>query len=182
MPERAKVTSLEAIESFRARLIIYREKAARVLDEVSEDVTRTRLWLETDRPTHWQNQIRQRTRELEQAQQELFSAQLSGLRDASYAQQAAIQKCRRAIRDAEEKIKIARQWLRQFDQRVETPARQAEKLRQLLSLDLVQAVAWLNEMTKTLSAYAELSPSGAPTRTPAATPTETSTAQGKSNA
>ena len=180
MPESAKVTSLEAIESFRAKLIVYRDKAARVLDEVNDDVTRTRLWLETDRPTHWQNQIRQRTRELEQAQQELFSAQLSGMRDASYAQQAAVQKHRRAIRDAEDKIKVARQWLRQFDQRVETPARQAEKLRHLLSHDLGQAIAWLNEMTKTLSAYAELSPTGTPTRTPPATPAETSVAKGES--
>ena len=104
MPERAKVTSLEAIEDFRAKLIIYRDKAGRVLDEVSDEVTRTRLWLQSERPAHWQNQIRRCTRELEQRQQELFSAQLSGLRDSSYAQQAAVQKARRAIRDAEEKL------------------------------------------------------------------------------
>ena len=100
MPESAKVTSLEALESFRARLIIYREKAGRVLDEVSDNVTRTRLWLETDRPAYWNNQIRLLSRELEQAQQELFSARLSGLRDSSINQQLAVQKLRRAIRDA----------------------------------------------------------------------------------
>src|SRR5215510_12613735 len=147
MPERAKVTSLEAIEDFRAKLIVYRDKAMRVLDEVSDEVTRTRLWLENDRPAHWQNQIKKRTRELELAQQELFSAQLSGLRDASYAQQAAVQKCRRAIRDAEERVKLVKQWERQFDQRVQTPARQVEKLRHTLSNDLGQAVLWLNEVT-----------------------------------
>lgn len=160
MPESAKVTSLEAIESFRAKLIVYREKAARVLDEVSDEVTRTRLWLETERPAHWQNQIRQLTRELEAAQQELFSAQLSGLRDASYVQQATVQKARRAIRAGEEKVKLVKQWQRQFDHRVEAPARQVEKLRHLLSHDLGLAVAWLNEMTRTLSAYADLSPTG----------------------
>ena len=147
MPERAKVTSLEAIEDFRAKLIVYRDKASRVLDEVGDEVTRARLWLENDRPAHWQNQIKQRTRELEQAQQELFSAQLSGLRDASYAQQAAVQKCRRAIRDAEERVKLVKQWQRQFDQRVQTPARQVEKLRHTLSNDLGLAVTWLNEVT-----------------------------------
>jgi hypothetical protein len=162
MPERAKVTSLEAIEDFRAKLIVYRDKAARVLDEVSDEVTRARLWLETDRPVYWQNQIKQKTRELEEAQQELFSAQLSGLRDASYAQQAAVQKCRRAIRDAEDRVKLVKQWQRQFDQRVESPARQVEKLRHTLSNDLGQAVFWLNEATKTLTDYAELSPGGSP--------------------
>ena len=160
MPESAKVTSLEAVESFRARLIIYRDKAARVLDEVSDEVTRTRVWLESERPSFWQAQIRRLTRELQQAQQELFSAQLSGLRDASYAQQASVQKARRAISGAEEKLKLVKQWQRQFDQRVESPARQVEKLRHLLGHDLGLAVAWLNEMTKTLGAYADLSPTG----------------------
>ena len=170
MPDRAKVTSLEALEDFRAKLIVYRDKAARVLDEVSEEVTRARLWLETDRPAHWQNQIKLRTRELERAQQELFSAQLSGLRDASYTQQAAVQKCRRTIRDAEDRIKLVKQWQRQFDQRVESPARQVEKLRHSLSTDLGQAVAWLNEATKTLTDYAELSISGPAATNPAAEP------------
>ncbi len=158
MPERAKVTSLEAIEDFRARLIIYRDKAGRVLDEVSDGVVRTRLWLEGDRPAHWENQIRRLTRELEQRQQELFSAQMSGLREASYLQQAAVQKARRAIREAENKLSAVRNWRRQFDHKVEPAARQVEKLRHTLGHELGQAVAWINEVTRTISAYAELSP------------------------
>jgi hypothetical protein len=160
MPDRAKVTSLEAIESFRARLIIYREKAGRVLDEVSDDVIRTRKWLETDRPAHWENQIRRLTRELEQRQQELFSAQMSGLREASYMQQVAVQKAKRAIRDAEAKMHTVKNWRRQFDHQVVPPARQVEKLRHTLGHELGMGVAWINELTKTLSAYAELSPAG----------------------
>jgi hypothetical protein len=163
MPERAKVTSLEAIEDFRAKLIVYRDKASRVLDEVSDDVTRTRVWVENDRPVFWQNQIRRLTHDLETAQQELFSAQLSGLRDASYGQQAAIQKARRAIQAAEEKAKIVRQWQRQFDTRVETPARQVEKLRHFLGHDVARAIAYLNEVVKNIAAYSEITlPAGTP--------------------
>ena len=175
MPDGAKVTSLEAIENFRARLLVYRDKAARVLDETSDEVIRARVWVESERPTHWQGQIRRLTRDLEQAQQELFSAQLSGLRDASFAQQSAVQKARRAIHDAEDKLKLVKQWQRQFEQRVASPARQVEKLRHLLGHDLGLAVAWLNEMTNTLTAYAELSPGGAalPKAPPPATGTST---------
>ena len=157
MPDRARVTSLEALEDFRAKLILYREKAGRVLDEVSDDVIRTRVWLENDRQTHWQNNIRRLTRELEQRQQELFSAELSGLLEASALQRAAVQKARRAIHASEEKLQLVRQWQRQFDHRVEPPARQVEKLRHTLSHELGHAVAWLDEMTKSLAAYAELS-------------------------
>lgn len=158
MPEHARVTSLEAIENFRARLIIYRDKAGRVLDEVSEDVVRTRLWLQNDRRTYWQAQIERRTRDLEQRQQELFSAQLSGLREASYIQQMAVQKARRSVREAEVHLQTVKEWGRQFDHRVEPLARHVEKLRHILGTDLGHAVAWLNEATKTLADYAELSP------------------------
>ena len=151
MPNRARVTSLEAIESFRARLIIYRDKAGRVLDEVSDELIRARLWLENDRPAHWENQINRLTRELQQRQQELFSAQLSGLRDASYMQQAAVQKAKHAIRDAEEKMRAVKHWRRQFDHQAEPAGRQVEKFRHTVGHEMGMAVAWLNELTKTLT-------------------------------
>jgi len=160
MPERARVTSLEAVESFRARLIVYREKASRVLDEVSDEVTRTRLWLQGNRREFWQGEIRRRTRELEQRQQELFSAQLSGLRDASHAQQAAVRTARDAVRDAEEHLQRVKQWDMAFDQRVEAPAHRVEKLRHIIGKDLGMAVAYLAEAIKILNAYAEMSPTG----------------------
>ncbi len=179
MPDRAKVTSLEALETFRARLIVYREKASRVLDEVSDNVTRTRLWLETERPAYWQNQIRRLNRDLEQAQQELFSARLSGLRDSSVTQQMAVQKLRRAIRDAEEKAKTVKTWQRQYDTRVEMPARQAEKLRHFLEHDLSKAVNFLNETIKHIAAYTELSLSSPPATTAAASTEAPSTSEPK---
>ena len=181
MPERARVTSLEAVEAFRAKLIIYRERAGRLLDEVNDDVIRARLWLQNDCTTHWQDQIRRRTHDLEQRQQELFSAQLSGLRDASYAQQAAVQKAKRAIRDAEERLQLVKQWKRQFDHRVEPLARNVEKFRHNLGHDLGAAVTWLAEAAKTLSAYAELSSGGSSTAMPAVAPDDSSNlTEGKS--
>ena len=166
MPDRAQVTSLESIELFRARLIIYRDKAGRVLDEVGEDVTRTRVWLQTDRVTFWEGQIRRCKKDLEMRQQELFSAQLSGMRDASFVQQQAVQRARRAMSEAEGKLQIVKQWNRQYDQRVEPLGKQVEKLRHNLVHDLGQAIAFLSEVTKTLAEYAEMSPAGSPPKLP----------------
>lgn len=177
MPERAQVTSLEAIEAFRSRLIIYREKAGRVLDEVSEEVLRTRVWLQSDRVTFWGGQIRKRQKELEMRQQELFSAQLSGMRDASFVQQQAVQKARRGLQEAEEKLQLVKQWSRQYDQRVEPVGKQVEKFRHNIVHDLSHAIAFLNEVTKTLAEYAGLSPTSATPKPPPET-SETSTATG----
>ena len=157
MPDSARVSSLEAIEAFRATLIIYREKAGRVLDEVSDSVVRTRLWLQTNCVAHWQNEVRQRDRDLKEKLQELFSAQMSGLRNAPFAQQQAVRKAKEALREAEARLQAVRHWNRQFDQHVEPLAHQVEKFRHDLGHDLGKAVTWLMELSKTLNAYAELS-------------------------
>ena len=171
MPDRAKVSSLEAIEAFRAKLIVYRDKAGRVLDQVGDEVIRTRLWLDNDCQTRWQKEIRARGRELEMRQQEYFSAQLSGLLEASVVQQAAVQKAKRAIREAEDKLQIVKRWRHQYDHLVEPAAKQVEKLRHHLGHELGRAIAQLVEINKTLSAYAELSPTtAAPPRPPGETP------------
>lgn len=164
MPDRAQVASLEAIEAFRARLIVYRDKAGRVLDEVSDEVVRARLWLQSDRVNHWQGQIRRCERELEARRQELFSAQLSGLREASCARQHAVVRARQQLREAEERLRKVSLWNRQFDQRVEAPARQMEKLRHTLAHDLAAALARLDAIGKTLAEYT--APTDAPARIP----------------
>lgn len=162
MPERAKVSSLEAVENFRARLIVYRDKARRVLDEVTDETIRTRVWLESDCPNRMEAELRRLNRELERRQQELFSAQIAILQDASAVQQMAVVKARRAIREAEAKLQVIKGWKRQFDHQVEPLARQAEKLSHTLSHDLGHAIASLAETIKTLSEYAEISMSPAP--------------------
>src|ERR1043166_2671189 len=90
MPQRAQVTAIEALEEFRASLIVYLSKARPTLEEVSADVLRTRLWLENEQRTHWDNQVRRRHKELEQAQAELFSARISNLRKESAAEVMAV--------------------------------------------------------------------------------------------
>jgi hypothetical protein len=178
MPERAKVTSLEAIEAFRSRLIIYREKAGRVLDEVAEEVLRTRVWLQSERITHWEGQIRRKQKELEMRQQELFSAELSGMRDASFVQQQAVQKARRAVQESEDKLRLVKTWNRQYDQRVEPLGKQVEKLRHNLTHDLAQGVAYLDQVIKTLAEYNEISVGGVALKPP----TETEPPAGPSGA
>ncbi len=100
MPDRARVTSLEAIESFRTNLILFVSKARPALEDVSADVLRVRLWLEDEQRIHWENQVRRRTKTLEQAQQALSSARMANLREASTTEQMAVRKARAALEEA----------------------------------------------------------------------------------
>jgi hypothetical protein len=165
MPERAHVTSVDALESFRANLIIYLSKARPTLEEVSAAVQRMRGWLEGEQRTYGENEFRRRRQALEEAQAALFSSRLSLMRDASAAEQMAVQRTKRALDEAEAKLRMLKQWDRVFDNREEPLVKQMEKLHTVLAHDMVQAVAFLAQAIRTLDAYAEVAP---PTVVPAA--------------
>jgi len=156
MAERAQVRSLDAIEAFRSQLVIYLSQARPALEEVSADAMRTRTWLENDQRMFWENQIRRRTRILEQAQQALFSGRLSNIRHETAAEQLAYHRARRALEEAEDKLRIVKKWSREFDGRVQPLLKQVEKLHTILSNDMVKALATLAQTIMTLSAYADI--------------------------
>jgi DNA repair ATPase RecN len=158
MPERAHVTSVEAIDAFRASLIIYLTKARPALEDIGDEVLRTRMWLQNDQIVHWENQVRRRLMALEQAQQALFSAELSKLRAATDAEQMAVQRARRALTEAEEKLRRVKQWHREYDSRVDPLAKQLDQMHNVLTNDIPKAIAHLANVIKVLNEYADLAP------------------------
>ena len=156
MPERANVTSVEAIELFRSQLIVYLTKARPTVEEASAEVVRTRSWLETEQRVHWEKEMRRRAKTLEQAEQELFSSRISSLKDESSLQQLAVQRAKRALEEADGKLRVVKRWAREFDNRIQPLLKQIEKLHTVLSHDMVKGVASLTQTVNTLAAYAEV--------------------------
>ena len=186
MAARAKVRSIEALEAFRNSLIRYLEKASAALDEVNEEVVRTKQWLQHDCPAHWRREAARRERVLQRREQELFSARLSDLQDDTAAQQMAVARARRALEEAEAKLRCARGWSRRYESRVEPLARRVDQLRHLLARDMARAVQQLSHAIRTLETYAEVGRPAAPSgesRPPAANASgEATSAEGGSAA
>src|SRR6188474_1288036 len=126
MPERAHVTSVEALEAFRSKLILYISKARPALEEITSDVLRVRLWLENEQRTYWENQLKRRKRAWDEAQAALFSSRLSNLREESSAEIQAVHRSKRAYEEAETKLRIVKQWNRDFEGRVLPLVKQME--------------------------------------------------------
>ena len=160
MPENANVTSTEAIESFRASLIAYLSKMRPILEDGADEVSRTRQWLQMDRRIHWENQVRRRAKALEQAQQAVFSARLSNLRETTTAEQTAVLRAKRSLNQAEEKLRVIKRWTLEFDNRVDPLVKQLESLRTLLANTLPKAAISLAQLVKTLDAYAGVASPG----------------------
>lgn len=155
---RAHITSVDAIEGFRNTLIIYVSKARPTIEEVSSEVLRMKLWLQNDQRMFWEGMVRRRMRELEQAQQALFGARVSTLRQETSAEQLAMQRARRNLDEAENKLKRVKHWNREFDSRVDPLVKQLEKLHSVLAVDMLKATNLLGQVITTLQAYAEVFP------------------------
>lgn len=168
MSERARITSVEALESFRSSLIIYLEKAIRAADEINDEVVSTHLWLQSDRRVHWEAQVRRCTTELDQRQQELFSARLGNLQNNTLMEQKAVQRAALALDAANAKLALVKQHSRQYENRVAPMAKEIEKVRGFLANDMRQAVATLTQIIKTLNAYADIKAHGETAPAPAA--------------
>jgi DNA repair ATPase RecN len=155
MATQAKVTSTEALEAFRAKLIIYLTKARRALDDAGEEVRRMRQWLQHDQRMHWEGELRRRTKRLEQAQQELMSAQLSSHQaGAVMARQMALIKAQNELVEAEGKMRKLKAWNRNYDTVADPVVKRMDRMRQSLD-ELPKAILYLAAVQKTLEEYAD---------------------------
>jgi hypothetical protein len=163
MADHAHVTSVEALESFRANLIVYLSKARPALEDVAADVQRMRSWLENDRRVLWERELRVRARKLEEAQATLFSARLSTFHEAGSLEQMMVHRAKHALDEADAKLRTVKQWNRVFDNRVDPLVKQMEKLHTVLTNDMVLAVAYLTQALNTLDKYSGTVPPPAAT-------------------
>jgi len=155
MPEIAQVRSIDTLDAFRASLVMFHAKALPVFDEISSDLRRTQLWLETDRLLHWQREVLRRTHVLESAQQALLSARIATFRDVTPVEQNAVQAARRSLEEADEHLRTVKLWIRDLGPRTEFLARQLGSLDSVLAHDIPRAIAWLTQAVRLLEEYAE---------------------------
>ena len=162
----AQVRSIDAIDAFRAHLVVYLDKARPLVDEISGDLRRMQLWLESDRLQYWQRETLRRTRVLEAAQQALLSARIATFREATPLEQNAVHAARRALEEAQDKLRVLKRWIREFGPQTESLSRQIGAVDFVLSQDLPRAIAFLTETVRLLEDYSDRHPPLTPPPTP----------------
>jgi chromosome segregation ATPase len=162
MPGQAKITSVEAIELFRAALIVFTSQARPALEEVSSEMLRMRLWLENDQRRFWENERRVRNKKLEQARQELFTARLSEFQETTSLLQMTVNRAQRAVGHAEEKLARLKKWGRELENRSAPLLKEVEQLHGFLTAEMPRAVAYLAQAVRALDAYTDAGAPGKP--------------------
>jgi hypothetical protein len=154
MATQANITSTEALETFRAALIVFTTKARVAVADASDAVKRTRQWIQHDQRMHWEGEFRRRTKQLEQARAELLSLNGAHQQAARMARQMAIAKAQREIADAEAKLRKLKSWNQNYDGAADPILKRMDRLGQTLN-DLPKAAAYLVAVQKALEDYSD---------------------------
>lgn len=172
MSDQVKVSSIDALEAFRADLIQYVEKARVALEDAEGEVRRTRTWLDVDRTNYWTRQLKLRTKELEQVEAELYNATITRPNESHASHKMAVLKAKRRLEEAEAKIIVVKKWRQTYDNRVTPMLRQLDPMFFLVGLQLPKGIHSLGESIKALQAYAEKGPTVKPALPSAPEPTD----------
>jgi uncharacterized pyridoxal phosphate-containing UPF0001 family protein len=178
MAERAQVSSVEAVESFRADLIVFQSRARVVLEEACDEVLRAKTWVQIDRRRYWIAEARRRGGKLEKARADLSSARLSQFNESTTLPMMMVQRAERADREAKAKIAILKKWDRELENRTDPLLKQVTQLQWFMARDMGQAVAYLAKVVRTLEAYADVAQPGTST-VPVGTKTGANAGKGK---
>ena len=161
--EGAKVTSVDALRSFRAALIKFAETTSAALTDGDGDVRSTLMWLERDQTSYWSGQIRKRHDALERAKEALRHKQLykspTGGRQSDVDEQHMVAKCKAALAEAETKLANVKKSISRVRKQMMEFTGQTTRLSTTVQAVVPGAVAELDRMVALLDEYVAL---GAP--------------------
>ncbi len=155
MSTQVRITSTDALDAFRASLIIFVTKAREAVDTSRDRVRRTRNWLQHEQRIHWEGEIRKRQRHLDQVVQELYSARLTQLTGAIAIREAVVRKAKSAVEEAQTKLRNVKKWNQNFDAAADSLVKKLDGFREYLDHEMPDAITFLYRAREILDAYTE---------------------------
>ena len=155
MSQQARVTSVDALDAFRASLVIFVTKAREAVDTARDRVRRTRNWLQHEQRLHWEGEIRRRQRQLDQSVQDFYSARLTKLTGAIAIREAEVRKAKAAVEEAHTKLRCVKKWNQNFDATADPLVKKLDGFRDYLDHEMPDAITFLYRAREILDAYTE---------------------------
>lgn len=161
MAESAHITSIEALDAFRAKIALFHSASTRALDDAVDGIRSTRSWLELEQRAKWAGELRKRQRRLAQAEQELYSARLADQESISAARKMEADRARAAVEEAEQKLERIKGWARELERVAAPLVKRIDELRGRVTEDMPKAAAYLKDAADALQAYSDTAPPAA---------------------
>lgn len=151
-----RVASIDVMQRFRPALIKFMEEGAAAITSTDSDAGRTLEWVQREQLPYWKKELRRREELLTRAKGELIRKQAGdgkGAARPAVEEKKAVEKAKRAVEEATEKIQACSRWSRELERHIANYKGQVQGLNTMLSSDLPNAVAVLDRMAAALEAY-----------------------------
>jgi hypothetical protein len=172
----ARVDSIEAVRAFKVALIKFAETANIAMGASESDLHRTLMWLTNQQTAHWTQQHRKCTELLNRAKEALREKQL--YKDATKSRQSYVEEMKavgaatRMVEEAVQKLENIRKSTRRLEKEITLYKGQVQRFVTAVALDLPNAVAQLENITRALDSYTGLREAGSEVSTVGAEATE----------
>lgn len=157
MNRSAKITSTDAVQTLSAALHRFQYDASNALGDVWQQVTRALEWIQHDRKDYWAGEVRRGSERVAEAklnlQRALTYRKVGDYRPACREEKQILEKAKRRLDVAREKVEMVRRWSRELEQAVFKYKGGVGLLIRWLEADLPQALAALERISSTLEAY-----------------------------
>ena len=156
----ARVTSIGVLQTTAAALQRFRGEAASVLEDLEIEVRRASEWIHHDRKDYWTHELRRSQDAVSEARNQLQQARISrrteGHEPACIDEQRALDRAKRRLEIAEQKVRAVKQWTMAIDRAMDEFQANRTRFATWLDTDLLKAVAALDRMSQSLESYVSL--------------------------
>lgn len=155
----ARVKSIDAVESLSAAIGVFGEEASAALESLQMETRRAVEWIQHDRKDYWAGQVRRSYENLAEARHDLERCQLRHLnedRPSCHEEKVAIEKAKRRLQTAREKVEAVRRWSQTIAQAVIEYHGTVTQMTGWIQADLPRAIARLGRMTTALESYVHI--------------------------
>jgi hypothetical protein len=164
MGQRAKVTSLDAVDDFAAALRCFQHEASRILETLQLGIHRAVQWIQQDQRQYWKKELRKSDQKVQEAKLALERCLIfkggGDQRAACVEEKRALQRAQRRHQLCRDKLETVRRWSRDIERAILEYKAEVGELRQWLETDAARTLGLLERISGTLQEYviAETSP------------------------
>ena len=158
MRRAADVRSIDALKDAKAALVEFRESAIVALSESTSEVQRVSSWLQNEKRTYWEHEIRRRREKVAQAKSELYRAKLAAMDDhaSCLEQRKMLERAERALEEAHTKLERVQRWARVMDREMLLYKGRCQQIARAVEADIPRGEAKLDLMIDRLQAYLQI--------------------------
>jgi hypothetical protein len=161
MAERVDVAAIQAISDLRGKCIEAGEDIHRTLGECLSQCVRVLAWVRGTQTEFWKRQKRKREQQHATSKSDLQRAMIAkpdADPRAFIDQHRAIRRARRAVEEAEDKLRAIQFWTRELERQLTLFRGGVSHLTEAAELGLPRASQWLKDLTAHLDGYLAVAP------------------------